>query len=269
MALSASQTPVPRLLVASIYAPSPHNVHWRVLQERFLQETAAGLALDFRYYLNGVDTTDLGGGDIRTLGHSETNAGHPAALRAVLSELRRHEYDYYLILDSDCFPVRPGWLSILVEQMARFGKRFAAPIRTENLDLFPHPCAFLITGAAIHDPRLNFDSGHSHPNLLHQPVADVGNAMLPLLPEILPLMRTNVRNRHPVAAAIYHHLFYHHGSGSRRFGCRLTNVYAYSAHWWDRSLDADLAATLMNELVADPTQYLAALMRIDQDRRHR
>src|SRR2546425_2026497 len=41
----------------------------------------------------------------------------------------------------DCFPVRKGWHDVLANQMHRFNKDFAAPVRAENLDLFPHPSA--------------------------------------------------------------------------------------------------------------------------------
>lgn len=250
----------PRLLVASIYAPSQQNRQWRSLQEKFVRECSAGSDLDFRYYLNGVRPEDLGDGEIRLLGRSADNKGHSAALRAVISIFRRVEYDYYLILDSDCFPVFPGWLPVLIKQMSRYGKRFAAPVRTENLDRFPHPCAFLIAGAAVHDDRLNFDIGRPQPNLLNVPVADVGTAMTPLMPEVLPLLRTNYRNRHPVAAGIYHHMFYHHGAGSRAFRFRLTHDCAYTAHWWDNTKDGIRAEILARELVQDPGKYLAGLM---------
>jgi len=250
----------PRVLIGSIFAPSDWNRSWYALQKRFLRLNCADADVDHRVFLNGVSDADVGE-DLVVAGRSAENSGHSAALRALVDLFRASDHDYFLILDSDCFPVHAHWLGVLTEQMARFGKRFAAPVRTENLDRFPHPCAFLIAGPAVHDPRINFDVGHVAPNMIGEPVSDVGNAMLELMPDLLPLLRTNVRNRHPVAAAIYHHLFYHHGAGSRDFRFRLTHKYGYSAHWWDATRDEECARTLSQELFEDPERFVEGLMR--------
>jgi len=178
----------------------------------------------------------------------------------LLSIFRESDFSHFLFLDSDCFPVHAAWLPVLRAQMERFGKRFAAPVRTENLDRFPHPCAFFCDAGAIGDPRINFDIGYASENMLGEIVRDVGNAMLPLLPEILPLMRTNLVNRHPVTAAVYHHMFYHHGAGSRSFEFRLLRKYDYCEHWWPRERDDDLAAQLRTELSLQPDTFVSGLM---------
>lgn len=50
--------------------------------------------------------------------------------------------------------------------MNTYKKMLAAPYRTENLDLFPHPCATFLKGTFISDSRLCFDTGHETKNLL-------------------------------------------------------------------------------------------------------
>jgi hypothetical protein len=250
----------PRVLVVSIFAPSEWNRSWYALQQRFLGRNSTGIDLSHRVYLNGV-APEAVGDDLLIAGQSLQNSGHSAALREVVELFRRsRDHDYFLILDSDCFPVHPDWLGVLSRQMTRFGKHFAAPLRVENLDRFPHPCAFLIAGSAVHDPRINFDVGHVAPNLIGEPVSDVGNAMLDLIPDLLPLIRTNLRNRHPVAAAIYNHLFYHHGAGSREFQFRVTHKFDYLSHWWDSAGDRELGRTLSREIFADPERFVAELM---------
>jgi len=247
----------PRLLITSIFAPSPWNRSWYTLQRKFIGATADA---DVRHtvYLNGV-TPELVGDDVALAGQSATNEGHSAALGAVIDMFRKSDRDYFLILDSDCFPIRANWFNVLTQQMGTLRKRFAAPVRVENLDLFPHPSAFFMTSDSVRDPRLNFDLGHAAPNLIGDPVTDVGSGMAGLLPDLLPLLRTNVRNLHPVGAAIYHHLFYHHGAGSREFRFRVTHRYDYYAHWWNTGRDADLGETLTRELFAAPEQFLDAL----------
>jgi hypothetical protein len=249
----------PRLLITSIFAPSEWNRSWFSLQKRYVAEMTRDVTTDYRIYLNGVDP-DSFGEPVAVVGRSPSNEGHSIALRAVVDLFRRSEYDYYLILDSDCFPVHEHWFSVLTAQMAQFRKKFAAPVRTENLDLFPHPSAFFMTGGAVHDRRIDFELGHLERNLLDDPVTDVGTAMVELMPDVLPLLRTNLRNIHPIACAVYHHVFYHHGSGSREVRFRLTNRYEYCRHWWDSSRDQEICDAYTQQLFADPRRFLAFLM---------
>jgi hypothetical protein len=247
----------PRVLVTSIFAPSPWNRSWYAVQRRYIEKTRDA-NVRFATYLNGVTSESLGDG-VDVAGSSTTNDGHSAALRAVLDIFRKSDHDYFLILDSDCFPIHPDWLNVLTKQMAALRKRFAAPVRVENLDLFPHPSAFFMTSDSVRDSRLDFDLGQVTSNLVGDGVTDVGSAMSGLLPDLLPLLRTNLRNLHPVAAAIYHHLFYHHGAGSRGFRFRVTHRYSYYAHWWDAGRDADLGETLTRQLFAGPEQFIESL----------
>jgi hypothetical protein len=217
-----------KLLIVSIYAPSDFNRQWYSLQKRFLEKTTK-IPFEFKVVLNGCDASEFEGADI--LYANDDNIGHSQALKQVLYKFRSVPCDAYLVLDSDCFPVWDGWHDVLFEQMQKFNKIIAAPVRVENLDLFPHPSAFFILGHGIQHPKINFDVTQIT-NLLGGAVADVGGAMQNTIGQLLlPMLRTNVVNLHPVAAAIYHHLFYHHGSGSRDFDFRILKRYDYYGHW--------------------------------------
>ena len=74
--------------------------------------------------------------------------------------------------------------------------------------------------------------------------------------ELLPLMRTNCVNKHPVAAAVYHHLFYHHGAGSRNFEFRVMDKYGYCDHWWNKNGDEKLAEQLRTDLFENPEKFM-------------
>lgn len=249
-----------KLFIASVYAPSPWNRDWYRLQHKFIGENTK---IDFRFgvLLNGIDAEELGAGvELDVIGVCSGNTGHSAGMAKLLEIFRSSDCTHFLFLDSDCFPVHPDWFDVLVSQMQRFEKRFAAPVRYENLDRFPHPCAFFCNAESIKDSRINFDIGHEGENILGEVVRDVGNAMLPMLPEILPLMRTNLVNHHPVAAAVYHHMFYHHGAGSRNFEFRVIDKYKYCEHWWSQDKDESLAEQLREQLFSDPDKFLRGLM---------
>jgi hypothetical protein len=144
--------------------------------------------------------------------------------------------------------------------MARFGKLFAAPVRAENLDVFPHPCAVFLLDPIIDDPRLEFRAVAPIRNLLGIEVNDTGCATATMNDLLLPLMRSNVVNVHPIAAAIYHHLFYHHGAGSRGFAFRVMNKFAYHRHWWPAEAPEVVGDRLFHELVSEPEAFIARLM---------
>lgn len=245
----------PRLLVVAIYAPSDLNAVWYRLQQRYLACTTADYT--FKLMLNGIDAAPFAGAD--AIAASPENRGHAWALETVLEYFRQHLHAAYLILDSDCFPVTEGWRGVLDEQLRRFGKTFAAPVRTENLDLFPHPCAVYLLPDALATGGLNFGRGVDRPNLLGEEVGDVGSAMTGI-PSLLPLLRTNARNVHPVAAAIYHHLFYHHGAGSRDFVFRVLKRFAYYEHWYDSWASEGHQADVLDALLDDPERFIGSLM---------
>ena len=244
------------LLILSIFAPSEHNELWYDLQCRYIRKTTA-VDFDYGLFLNGV--APEGFDPAHVLKYSETNEGHKEALAYLLSYARQHAYDNYLILDSDCFPVGKNWYTGLTSQMLRFNKTIAAPVRVENLDLFPHPCAVFIAKDEIHNTQIDFRNDVNIKNMLGIEVHDVGTAMHGMT-QLMPLLRTNVINVHPVAAAVYHHMFYHHGAGSRDFNFRVTERYNYYDHWWQKKGKDEKARHLLYELKKNPDKFLNKLM---------
>ena len=251
-----TDAPIKPLLILSIYAPSEHNRLWYDLQRRFIKKTTT-VDYDFKIFLNGIAEDGFNSGDVGWT--STTNNGHPAAMALLLEYARQNPYRDYLFLDSDCFPVRKDWNTVLTAQMERMNKTIAAPVRVENLDLFPHPCAVFIDGREIHNKTIDFRDDGAIANMLGDEVTDVGTAMFGM-DTILPLLRTNAVNVHPVAAAIYHHLFYHHGAGSRVFNFRITNRYRYHDHWYKETARDSHAATLLRALKKNPVGFINRLL---------
>lgn len=243
------------LLILSIFAPSEHNELWYDLQKRFVSKTT-NVEYDYGLFLNGVSPKDYESSHI--LEHSPTNVGHKEGMDYILAYARQHEYENYLILDSDCFPVRDNWFAELKDQMKRFNKTIAAPIRAENLDLFPHPCAVFIKQEEIQNKRVDFRNDITIKNMAGFEAGDVGTAMYGM-DEVLPLLRTNVINVHPLAAAIYNYMFYHHGAGSRAFDFRIEQINYYD-HLSLSETKEEMAGRLMNELQKNPEKFLNMLM---------
>lgn len=254
-----ASTSRPLIRIASVYGPSPWNRQWLGLQDDFLRRCSEGADIEFGVFLNGVDL-DISGTQATIIGQSTQNLGHAAALQGIFRHFRTdwRNADGYLLLDSDCFPIRPRWAHELTTLMARHRKSFAAPVRFENLETYPHPCALYIDGTALDDPRLHFDGSAGTDNLLGEPVKDVGAGLLPIRNDLLPLVRSNVRNPHPIASAVYNHFFYHHGAGSRAFSFRAIDRYGYYAHWREQADPAE-ADTLLHALFADPEGFIREL----------
>ncbi|MGB5264134.1 MAG: hypothetical protein WBN28_11095 [Lutimonas sp.] len=246
-----------RLLIVSVYAPSELNEHWYKLQKHFIKKNTL-LPYDFKIITNNVKADIFNAEDI--IKENNENIGHPAGIRQMLEFMRVNEqYSGYLILDSDCFPVRPGWHVILDQQMQRFDKTLAAPVRYENLDMFPHPCVVYMSKDGVKNPKINFDYKEVK-NLLGDMINEVGGAMCEMSDEVLPLLRSNRVNLHPVAAGIYHHLFYHHAAGSRGFEFRLLKMYEYCSHWIDDESQSDYGEQLFEALIGDPDGFIDKLM---------
>jgi len=246
-----------RILIMTVYAPSDYNHYWYKLQKHFIEKTTS-IPYDFKVIINNVEDEMFDKNEV--VKKNESNIGHPKGIRQIIDYMKKNtEYSGYLLLDSDCFPVRQGWHDILDKQMFRLKKEIAAPIRFENLDLFPHPCVAYMTKNAIVNSKVNFDYTIVK-NLIGDEIDEVGGKMLSVMNDVLPLLRTNRVNLHPVAAGIYHHLFYHHGAGSRGFDFRVLKMYEYYNHWINNEGQPEYGDQLMHALVNDPDGFIDKLM---------
>lgn len=240
------------LLVMSVFAKTDRNPDWVNLQYRFLDRTTP--SYDHVVSLHMADRSLFRRSTILRSIHAKRCASriHGRLLQGLLDYARKTAYDYYLFLDSDAFPVADNWLVSLVSKMG--DRSFAAPVRTENLDLFPHPSCFFVRAKDIHRKELDFRVGRSI-NLLQQQVEDTG-CRLPLR-MCYPLLRSNVYNPHPLLAGVYGNLFYHHGCGSRRFAMRSTFYHDYF-----NRLEPDhetIEDSLFLALTSDPDSFLCRL----------
>jgi len=245
------------LLVASVYSPSQHNAQWLALQQAWLAMTLGDQPYRFGIVLNGVDDLAVSG-PVEVVARLSGNQGHAAGLAHALSWFRASSSGWALLLDSDAFPIKPGWLAGLKQQMGRFRRRIAAPVRFENLDRFPHPSAMLVERSVIDEPWFSLQDGIEATNLLDDVIRDVAASMVDRHGDVLPLLRSNALNLHPIAAAIYGDCFYHHGAGSRAFRFRSSDRYSYFEGW---PIPVQDPAELQRRLFHDPAAFIELLRR--------
>lgn len=251
---------MPKLIVGSVFTSGAQTERWLSLQMKFLRQTtedfvhAVFLAGDVRREMfaeseiigtHPVDKVSAPG--------CEQSGNHAIGLAALLSYFRATRADNYLVLDSDCFPIMP-WQEHLLRKMG--AKRIAAAIRTENLDVFPHPCAIFIRGAAIHEPWMELGMGRNV-NLLGHPIDDNG-CSLPMA-ECYPLIKSNVHSPHPFFGTVYNHMFYHHACGSRNLMPRSV-LSGYFDHYLTDEDHERAKQAMYRQLCADPDRYIDGLL---------
>lgn len=190
------------------------------------------------------------------LAHKDPSKSHLNGLLSILAYFKTQTdyYDMFVILDSDCFPIAKSW------DQACYGllqnNDIISCIRTENLDTFLHPCICTFKDVSLIDfQRLE------NVNLLGDQTSD--NQVIPLWKswsdtkaKVFPLIRTNRKNHHPILAAIYGDLFYHHGCGSRSQVIR-------SNPYYDKlsiNYSEDTSACLLQMLLENPCDYISNLM---------
>jgi hypothetical protein len=125
--------------------------------------------------------------------------------------------DLIVFLDGDAFPISPlaQPLDDLVAEHP-----LAAIRRDENMgDRQPHPSFCVTTVSFWQEIEGDWSRGPTWLNDQGETVDDVGGKVLKALEERrigwTPILRTNVRELHPILFGVYGDLIYHHGAGFR------------------------------------------------------
>jgi hypothetical protein len=204
------------LLIVSTYGPSATR-DWRDIQWHFIDKYT-DCDYDYAVWLHDIKD-ERKFKFVNVIGKSQGDLVYalPEMFHQIYYHFRNNKYKNYLLLDSDCFPVKEGWYNHLLDSLG--AKWYAAPVRTDNLDVFPHPCALFIRGEHIDKHLFTFRRQTTYiDSLKGEAVFDIGTNFKVKYEEkhiLFPLLRSNFINPHPILAAIYGDLFYHHGAGSR------------------------------------------------------
>jgi len=239
-------------VIAVYYGKSNLNSLWLRLQQKFLAYTTKNYR--FSVYINDCHESLFTDIDILGVAPNDIphgNGNHLYCLKEIIKLVDQND-DTYLILDSDCFPIQQGWQSLLLNVMSRNGYQVAAPVRAENLDLFPHPCAMFITNKGMKTlEMIPSNKHHYNTNLMGVALQEPTCNHL-----AFPLLRSNQVNIHPVGAAIYYNMFYHHGGGSRHPKFYRYRQYLPTSKCFEETLEWKSA---LEHLESDPLAYIAKL----------
>lgn len=207
-----------KICIASAHVNCRLHRLWRKLQWRFISEVTH---CDFEYHVvvSGLDPAPFvqhASGVI----HIQEKISHSQCLAYILEVFAQSDCTHCLLLDSDCWPVRVNWHDLLFAKLRHY--KFTAPMRVENLDLFPHPSAVFFHKSYL--PHIDFGYATVE-NLLGEKCSDLGAALS--RSDCYPLLKTNYISPHPVFASIYGDCFYHHCAGSRGIGVRCADYYRH------------------------------------------
>jgi len=205
-----------KLLIVSTYGSAAAK-DWLDIQPVFIDKYTKNY--DFGIWLHNVKNKKVFK-NYEIFGESNGDLLYtlPEMFHQIYHLCRSKKYENYLILDSDCFPIKEDWMPNLLKIME--DRWYAAPVRTDNLDTTPHPCGLFIRGEFIHKHLFYFrrPSVGRMVNLMGEEVHDIGTGFKTEVDNksiFFPLVRSNYVNPNPILASIYGDTFYHHGAGSR------------------------------------------------------
>lgn len=252
-----------RLLVGSIFADDgPVDCSWLNLQLKFLSQTTDDF--DHVSVVWGQHQNCIGDFRSKILNSPEAKRmsdAHLSGLKKLLEYFRTQNYEHFLFLDCDAFPIQKGWLDKLLLKMEEqpvfyneeflhsYGQQYeiAAAVRAENLEQRLHASILFANKLNF----LDFEFGALGTDLRGEREKDI------YLPTYqfkrrkfaYPLMRSNQFNLHPVACGIYYNMFYHHACGSgREFKTRTQD-------YWD----AEVCEGWTHKLMTEPDQFIGTL----------
>lgn len=155
----------------------------------------------------------------------EARGNHEGKLNLLAAEIAADasDDDVILFLDGDAFPVADP-MPVVYEGLA--STSLVAVRRDENHgDPQPHPCFCAIRVGEWERLHGDWSPGYTWSDARGKPMTDVGGNLLGALRRHgapwTPLLRTNVRNDHPVWFGVYGNVVYHHGAGFRKPMARL------------------------------------------------
>jgi RimJ/RimL family protein N-acetyltransferase len=188
---------------------------------------------------------------------------HISGLRKLLKYFKENvdNYDYFLFLDSDAFPIRENWDLEQAKLLKNYGKKMSMAIRYENLEQRLHSSVLFITGKNL--DILSFDVSNKGLNLFGNTERDIRPVRFDkeLLSITFPLIRSNRVNYHPLWCGVYFDSFYHHQCGTPLPQGRTMNGDAY----WGGMTKNIKHDELTQQLINDPINFIRPLVGWEKD----
>lgn len=236
-----------KLLVGSVFInDSDQQLKWLELQLKALENTTENwdhvVVLSEGIQTNNFDgKTEIIVPEDKTLKYSDAHCRGLNLLRDYFFSFRS-DYEYFLFLDSDAFPIRKNWIATLVNKMkssdqfnqngystgVTYNRNYevASIIRSENLETRLHASVLFVP--SLYLDKIKFENGKSGSDLLCNIESDIYIPQYQFISRCtaFPLIRTNKTNVHHLACGVYYDMFYHHACGSgRSFDIRATDFY--------------------------------------------
>lgn len=267
-----------KLLVGSVFMDdSPIQQQWLDLQLKFLKATTENFEHAVVLWKRQTDNFFRKTNVIEPKTHYTLSEAHTRGLNYLFYYFmeRMEEFDSFLVLDSDAFPIKTGWLPELTRAMEprpvlnqdgsilhEFGNLYeiAVAVRSENLEQRLHSSIlFIKNGQSL--PKLSAEYGQLGVDLKGDPEQDV---FLPYYEKerhlAFPLVRSNQRNIHPLGCGVYYDMFYHHCCGSGRpFALR-------AVEYWKWTMGEVPTSHLTQLLMKSPERFVADLAGWSTDR---
>ena len=165
----------------------------------------------------------------------------------------KDEYEFFLFLDMDAFPIKNNWLSLLDDRLAGQWD-LATILRPENLECRFHSSVIFCRLKALE--KLDWKIGEVGHDLKGGKENDLH--ILPYQEElstrVLPLLKSNKHLVHPLLCSVYWDMFYHHSCGSgRKFRMR-------SSQYWGHMMPKETPpAAFIDEIMADSNTFIKKL----------
>ena len=193
-----------KLLIMSVYAPGTWGLYNH--QSRFLERTTK----DYDHIVVSPQKPP-----VECEWRQSARRSHIMGLRIIreLAAQKQGEYESMCLMDSDAFPVRADWQDTLDTAIAEGGKTYAAPIRVENYDLFPHVSFVYAKSSEFAKMKMMFVRGNGM-GLFTKRIQEVGAGLD--LWQCLPLLKSNIWSPHFRWHIVYSDIIYHKGAGSRK-----------------------------------------------------
>ena len=245
-----------KLLVGSVFATDNDlQRQWLDLQLSFLN----GTTHDFDHVAILYNNTHSGYFSSRTetirldpVADKKMSKAHTFGLNTLkeIFRSRRKMYRNFLFMDSDAFPIRTDWQSVLDKKMEDRSAAFL--IRSEELETRAHASVLYLKESALDNS--SFTIGLSGLDLIGCEEYDVFSSYFEEhREEVFSLVRSNQLNIHPVLCGVYYDCFYHHGCGSADFPNLRSNDY------WDVVCKAETINSYTERLMSNPEEFVGKL----------
>jgi len=194
---------------------------------------------------------------IRPLGqrNAKNSQAHTVGLNGLHAHFIKHQanYDHFLFIDMDAFPIRKNWYDILVKKLGN-NWELAIALRCENLETRLHSSILFATKPCLQ--HLKWGVHKVGVDLIGKSESDVNlmSHQTKRRKQSYVLLRSNQYQIHPLLCGVYYDLFYHHGCGSgRQFNMR-------SRPYWGHIVPQkfDVMGSI-DKLMEDPNEFIGKL----------